>query len=205
MPRLILTRHGQVEGISPERFRGRMDMPLSPQGEAQAEALAAAIAACARPTAIYTSPLARAVATGASIARATNAPATVAEGLADIDYGAWQWKTHAEAQAADPALHALWLEAPHRVRFPGGEALQDLLVRAADLTRMLLARHPEQTVVVVGHDSVNRVLLAHLLDLPLSGYWRLAQEPCNLTLLDLTDRAAKLLRLNDTAHLAGIG
>nr|WP_272903718.1 histidine phosphatase family protein [Xanthobacter agilis] len=202
---MILTRHGQVEGISPERFRGRMDMPLSPQGEAQAEALAAAIAAYARPAAIYTSPLARAVATGASIARATNAPATVAEGLADIDYGAWQWKTHAEAKAADPALHALWLEAPHRVRFPGGEALQDLLVRAADLTRMLLARHPEQTVVVVGHDSVNRVLLAHLLDLPLSGYWRLAQEPCNLTLLDLTDRAAKLLRLNDTAHLAGIG
>jgi len=41
MTKVILTRHGHVEGISPERFRGRTDVPLTELGTAQAEALAA--------------------------------------------------------------------------------------------------------------------------------------------------------------------
>ena len=41
MMRFILVRHGHVEGIEPERFRGRADLSLTKQGEGQAQALAA--------------------------------------------------------------------------------------------------------------------------------------------------------------------
>ncbi|WP_341988740.1 histidine phosphatase family protein [Azorhizobium sp. AG788] len=204
MTTLIMTRHGHVPGISPARFRGRVEVDLSPTGEAQAAALAERIAACWQPAAIYTSPLGRCVATGARIALATSCAAVAHAALADIDYGAWQWKTHGEAQAQAPELFAQWHAAPQRVRFPGGESLQDVMVRAADLVRDLLARHRDETVVLVGHDSSNRVLLAHLLDLPLSHYWRLGQEPCNLTVVEAGGDQAKLLRLNETAHLDGI-
>ena len=70
MTKLILVRHGHVEGIRPERFRGRTDMPLMPQGVAEAAAVARRIALHWKPVAIYTSPLKRCVDTGAPIARA---------------------------------------------------------------------------------------------------------------------------------------
>ena len=67
MMRFILVRHGHVEGIEPERFRGRADLSLTKQGEGQAQALAARIAFGWRPTQIYTSPARRCVATAAPI------------------------------------------------------------------------------------------------------------------------------------------
>jgi phosphoserine phosphatase len=68
--KILLVRHGHVEGIKPERFRGRADLPLTAGGRAEAERTAGRIASAWRPTTIYTSPLSRAVATGAAIASA---------------------------------------------------------------------------------------------------------------------------------------
>ena len=65
MTKLILVRHGHVEGISPERFRGRAELPLTETGHREADATAKRIAASWRPAAIYTSPLGRSVETGA--------------------------------------------------------------------------------------------------------------------------------------------
>jgi phosphoserine phosphatase len=44
MTKLILTRHGHVEGIEPERFRGCTELPLPEIGDAQAKAVANRIA-----------------------------------------------------------------------------------------------------------------------------------------------------------------
>lgn len=201
MTTLVLTRHGHVPGIAPERFRGQIELELSPTGVAQAAAVAARIAGRWQPSAIYTSPLGRCVATGAQIAAATGCAAQAHPALADIHYGDWTWKTHEAAEAEHGARYAQWRAAPHRVRFPGGESLQDVAVRAADLMRHVAEAHDGQSVVLVGHDSFNRVLLIHLLDLPLSAYWSIGQDPCNLTVLEWAATGpAKLLRLNDTGH-----
>src|SRR5207237_6109308 len=64
MTKIILVRHGHVEGISPERFRGRADLILTPEGHRQAEAAAHRIHATWRPAAVYTSPMGRSRATG---------------------------------------------------------------------------------------------------------------------------------------------
>ena len=69
---------------------------------------------------------------------------------------------------AQRALFAAWFETPQLVRFPGGESLQDLAARVADALRFVLTRHTDGTIVIVGHDSVNRALLLQLLDLPLA-------------------------------------
>jgi probable phosphoglycerate mutase len=52
MTKIILTRHGHVEGIDPERFRGRTDVPLTELGQAQAKAVAARIAGAWQPSAV---------------------------------------------------------------------------------------------------------------------------------------------------------
>jgi broad specificity phosphatase PhoE len=58
--------------------------------------------------------------------------------------------------------------------------------------------------VLVGHDSVNRALLMQLIDQPLSAYWRIAQSPCCLNEIDVTDGKISVQRINETAHLEAL-
>ena len=105
MTKILLTRHGHVEGITPERFRGRQPLALTEQGRAEAQALGRRIAGAWKPERIYTSPLERCVKTGAAVARACGlAAGETHDDLNDIDYGRWQFKTFADAKADDPAL-----------------------------------------------------------------------------------------------------
>jgi phosphoserine phosphatase len=201
MTKILLTRHGHVEGILPERFRGRAELALTKKGVAEAEALAARIARAWKPAVVYTSALQRCVVTGTIIANLCGVKAIPLEGLMDIDYGAWQMHTHDEIKADAPEAYRLWRMAPQRVRFPDGESLQDLMARTADVLRLVLDRHPTDTVVMVGHDSVNRAILMQFLDQPLSAYWRLVQDPCTLNEVDVDGDDIRVRRINDTSHL----
>lgn len=204
MTKILLTRHGHVEGIQPARFRGREPLELTARGRSEAAALAERIAGAFRPNGIYTSPMGRCVATGAAIAKTCGIAAEVCDDLNDIDYGAWQFKAFGQAEKDDPSLFAAWFETPQLVRFPNGESLQDLAARSANALRFVLARHPHDTIVLVGHDSVNRVLLLQCLDLPLSAYWRLAQAPCCLNEIDIDGESICIVRMNEMRHLDAI-
>ena len=204
MTKILLTRHGHVDGIKPERFRGRQPLDLTARGRAEAAAIAQRIAGGFRPSHIYTSPMSRCIETAAAIAKACGIAAKTCNDLNDIDYGSWQFKTFVEAKVLDPALFAAWFAAPQLVRFPNGESLQDLAARAANAVRLVLARHAGETIVLVSHDSVNRVLLLHFLDLPLSSYWRIEQSPCCINEIDFAGGNARILRLNETHHLDDI-
>jgi len=201
MTKILLTRHGHVDGIFPERFRGRAELALTKKGVAEAEALAARIARAWKPAVVYTSALQRCVVTGTIIANLCGAKAIPLEGLMDIDYGAWQMRTHEEIKAEAPKAYRLWRTSPQRVRFPDGESLQDLVARTADVMRLVLERHPTDTVVMVAHDSVNRAILMQFLDQPLSAYWRLIQDPCTLNEIDVDGDEIRVQRINDTSHL----
>lgn len=201
MTHLVLTRHGHVEGISPPRFRGRHDLPLTATGREQAQRLAAFLASRPRIDAIYTSPLSRCIDTGAAIATATNVKATAIPELADIDYGDWTGKTHEEVEETDPDRYALWWRHPQLVRPPKGDSLQDLIARTAEAVRDIIDRHPHDRVVLVGHDSSNRAILLTLLDLPPSAFWRFQQSPCNLTEIEVSSHGIRVHSINETQHL----
>jgi probable phosphoglycerate mutase len=198
--KLILLRHGAVEGMDPPRFRGRKDIPLTETGRAQAETTGRYIRDNWKVNALITSPLARCVETGAAIAAATGLAPTTSELLLDFDYGDWVWKTHPEVRSNWPELYDLWFSMPQLVRIPGGETLQDLFLRSAEALREIFTRNPDYTVVVVAHDTVNRSLLVQLLDLPMSAYWRIYQDPCCINLIEIGDRT-EVRSTNCTAHL----
>jgi len=55
--------------------------------------------------------------------------------------------------------------------------------------------------VLVGHDSVNRVMLLHALGLPVSRYWRLEQNPCAINEIEFSADGFTVLSMNETYHL----
>jgi probable phosphoglycerate mutase len=201
MTRIILVRHGHVEGISPERFRGRADLSLTAEGVEQAEATARRIHATCTPSAIYSSPLSRAVATAEAIGKPVGLSPNSVEDLVDIDYGEWQGLTPNQVRAQWPELLDTWYRAPDWATIPGGESLQDVLTRAVSVLRQVIHDHPDDTVVLVGHDSINRVILLHTLGLPLSRYWGLAQGPCAINEIGFSAGSFTIRSLNETQHL----
>ena len=76
-----------------------------------------------------------------------------------------------------------------------------MLARTTSALREVIGRHPNDTVVMVGHDSVNRVILLHALQLPLARYWRLGQAPCAVNELDFSEAGFTVQSLNETQHL----
>lgn len=199
--RFILVRHGQTEWNRVERFRGRADVPLNEVGLAQAAATGRRIAAGWQPAAVYTSPLSRAAVTAQAIAAHFNLPVIPLDGLADIHYGDWQGLTPEEAAARWPDLVHAWYTAPAAVRIPGGESLADLRERAMAAIHELTTRHAGQTIVVVSHTVVNRVILLAILGLGNDRFWRLRQDNCAINVFEAKGGDFTLVAMNDTCHL----
>jgi phosphoserine phosphatase len=201
MTTIILVRHGHVPGISPERFRGRSELALTPQGRRQAELTALRISTGWKPSAIYVSPLSRCQDTGAAIGRPLGLVPTPLDGLADIDYGQWQGLTPDEARTRWPQQVDLWYRMPDQAEIPGGETLAQVRARVMDALHTVCARHDTETVVLVSHDSINRVLLLHALNASLSHYWRIRQHPCAINEIEFGDSGFVIVSVNQTDHL----
>ncbi|MFC1925629.1 histidine phosphatase family protein [Chloroflexota bacterium] len=205
MTRIIVIRHGQTawnEGEG-ERFRGRADVELDEKGIRQAGATAER-AARWKIDAIYSSPLKRTLSTAEPLAVLLKLPVQPLEGLLDIDYGKWQGLSLKEAAADDSRLYELWLESPHLATFPRGENLEQVQKRVVAALESLLPGHPEQTIVLVSHKVVCKVLLCYLLGLDNSHFWQVQQDTCAINRAEMGDGRPVVTLLNDTCHLEGL-
>ncbi len=201
MTRIVLVRHGQTEWNRAERFRGRTDLSLNATGHAQAHAVARRIISSWRVATIYTSPLQRALQTAQAIAHRCAVKVQPCAGLMDINYGQWQGLTPEEAQQASPEQFALWQTTPQKVHLPGGESLNQVRRRAMAAVREIVAGHPEQTVVLVSHQAVCRLLVLAILGLPTAQFWRIHQETSALNVFEYANGGFSVVTLNDTCHL----
>jgi phosphoserine phosphatase len=198
---IILVRHGQTEWNRVERFRGHSDVPLNEIGLAQAEATGQRIAEEWQPTAIYSSPLSRAVKTAEAIAKHFNLHVQTYPGLTDIDYGEWQGLTPDEARERWPnAVHA-WYNEPGSACIPGGETLASLHDRGMRAVNELAARHEGHTIVLVGHTVINRIILLGVLGLGNERFWHIWQDTCAINVFEAEKNDFVMVSLNDTCHL----
>jgi len=201
MTRIILVRHGQTEWNRVERFRGRADVPLNETGLAQAEVTGKRIFNEWRPEAVYSSPLSRAVRTAEIIAGHFDLSVQVHPGLTDIDYGQWQGLTPEEVRERWPEMIDDWYNKPDSIRIPGGETLEELRTRLLRAIDELVKRHDGQTIVVVGHTVINRIILLGVLGLSNDRFWRLHQDTCAINCFKAEGGDFTLVSLNDTCHL----
>ncbi len=201
MTQIIRVRHGQPEWNRRERCRGRADVPLNETGLEQAQATARRIAELAKPSAIYSSPLTRAVKTAEAIGQQFDLPVKIHLGLADIDYGEWQGLTPEEARKRWPEEVEEWYHTPERARIPGGETLDELRFRAMRTVIELGERHAGESLVLVGHTVINRVILLGVLGLGNERFWKLRQEPCAINIFEMEGDDFTLVTMNDICHL----
>jgi probable phosphoglycerate mutase len=200
--RILLARHGETPWNAEGRYQGQEDIALSATGEAQARALGERLRGVRIDRAIA-SPLCRALRT-AELALGEERAAMLATdpGFMEIAHGEWEGLLAGEIRERDPDRARAWREAPHEVLMPRGESLQHVLDRAwPALERTCDGLGDGDTLLLVAHDAVNRVLLCRILGLPLAHLWRFRQAPTTLNLIEgpTVDRL-EVVRLNDCAH-----
>lgn len=140
---LVLVRHGESTWIAEGRFQGRLDPPLSPLGERQAELVATRLAQrgeqtplpipAGAPVAIWHSPLARAAATARSIAdqQPLVVPVRPLDELTEIAQGEWEGLPATEVTSRWADQLASWRRTPMTAHAPGGEPLPAAATRVS--------------------------------------------------------------------------
>ncbi len=201
---ILLARHGETPWNAEGRYQGQVDIPLSAVGIAQAEALGRRLQSQSIDRAVA-SPLGRARQTAQlALGDARAAQLSLDAGLAEIGHGEWEGLLASEIDARDPERLRAWRDAPDTVLMPGvgGESLQLVFDRAwPAFARACEGLGEHETVLVVAHDAVNRVLLCHVLGIPFARLWSFRQAPTTLNLLQGNTMATlDVVRLNDCSH-----
>ncbi len=163
-----LLRHGACQGGY--IYRGRTDVELSAEGWRQMEQAIGTTGGWQR---VVTSPLLRCRMFAEHCAEQLHLPLAIIAELQEIDFGEWEGRLVQDVRQADPALLARYYEDPSAVTPPGGEPTADAQQRILRGWRTVLRDFAGEHLLVVCHGGVVRLLLSHLLDMPLRASPRL--------------------------------
>lgn len=197
MKKIYLIRHGETESNRKGIFRGRLDIPLSQNGREQAVDLRRYFEDIPVDV-VYTSPLQRAVETAKTVFPG-HTPVKE-KWLNNLDLGEWSGMEKSLVKERFPQMWEDWVKRPESIRFPGGERLLDVLKRAS-LFFGKVAFGEAETVAVVSHRSVIKVLIAFTMGMEKNYYWKFHLDNASVSLLILDRKRFTLVKLNDTHHL----
>ncbi len=198
---LYLVRHGATEGSGERRYYGSTDVPLSAEGRRQADEAArfirrhlheaqaaeagasggrakpASISECADSlAAVYSSGMARAVRSAELIGAPYGLVPLIADDLRERGFGRWEGMTLADIQKEFPAEFEAWAEDPLRYCPSGGESTLQVRERVLAVFSSIIERHADEQIAIVAHGGVNRIILCHLLGVPLAHLFRIEQD-----------------------------
>lgn len=197
MVTICLLRHGETAyNADGNRYCGHTDIDLTDKGIAQAYRMKKLLKDF-QFDAIFSSPLKRAKNT-AIIASGKEEEVLVDMRLIEVDFGQWEGKRPEEFQLEDPQSWDNWLAAPERFQAGNtGETAKEVVARLNSFYTELLDKYDDKTVLIVGHNGINRFFIASQLGMPLKNYRKIVQENSALTLLTLSkENGVHLLKLN---------
>lgn len=200
--RFILLRHGQTAMSAAKQYSGRANPELTELGKKQALAAAQALADT-HIDAVVCSPLRRCQQTAAAVVEGRDLRVETVEDLIEVDFGRWEGKTFAEADAADPELHARWLK-DTSVACPGGESLRAVHRRVSAARRELQQRYAGQTVLVVSHVNPIKSFVRQALDSGPQTPNHLFLELASVSEVEFFEGGSTLHRFNDVGHLGAL-
>jgi len=197
---LILVRHGQTDWNVNGRYMGWTDEPLNSEGVRQAQSVAQRLSPWPI-SAVYSSPLQRAVSTADMVAGPHSIAVQTIDELGEMRIGGWEGMFARDIAARYPELWKTWRTNPGDFRMPGGESLGEVRERVIRAFDRITAESEGKMALAVTHDVVVRLLSAHCLGTGLDIYRRLEVGNASITVMERDGERCRLRVLNDTAHL----
>ena len=198
---VILVRHGVTDWNRQGLIQGWTDTPLSETGRRQAARAAEALAGRAIGR-VASSDLTRARETAELIARPHGLDVATHRELREYHCGEWEGRPFREVREADAERFRAWFDDPESM-IPGGESMAGALRRAAPILPALMdGLAPAAARVIVARGGINRLLAAHLIDMPLASARRFALDNGSISVLEPFAGGWTVALWNGVAHLA---
>ncbi len=206
--RMILVRHGETNWNLQSRFQGQIDIPLNSKGMEQAAAAGSFLRILNLDKA-FSSSMTRPRQTAEAILKSQpDLEVELQQGLIEIAHGLWEGKLESEIKEEWPELLETWQNHPERAQMPEGETIQQVWSRSVHCWEQISSTlSPEETVLVVAHDAVNKTILCHLLGLTPANIWMIKQGNGSITVVDIANEPSQpdvVTCLNLTSHLGGV-
>jgi len=197
---VLLVRHGQANSNITGYYMGWSNEDLSETGYTQARSLSSRLASLPIAS-VYSSPLQRTYTTATILAEPHGLEVETSDDLIEIRLGDWQGLHIDEVSQRWPELWQQSRTDPSEVTMPNGESFQQVTERAIrGFDKIVAANHGKQ-VIIVSHEIVVKVLVAHALGVSNSIYRRFEINNASLSAIRIIDGKARLIMLNDTSHL----
>jgi probable phosphoglycerate mutase len=199
MTRLLLIRHAVNDWVKTGKLAGwTPGVHLNEDGQAQAVALGKRLADQTL-HAIYASPLERTMETAQAIAdHHPDLAIQQLEAVGEVGYGSWQGQ--AIKKLVQRKMWQVIQYTPTRAYFPEGESLRAAQTRAVDAVEQLAAQHPRETIAVVSHSDIIKMVLAHYLGTHLDLFQRIVVSPASISVVQLSFGRPFVALVNDTSH-----
>ncbi len=200
MSRLFLVRHGETQLNSVRRFWGQTNVALNETGLQQAEKLRDRLAS-EKINAIYTSNLSRCLVTAQVIASRHKIEIITCDELKEMNFGFVEGLTFAEINRLYPELGKTLSDWKAHPVFPGGESFDALNERVHKFLGMIRKHAPDETVLIVAHNGILRLVVCNLLAIPIEHWLQMRVDPASLSIMETYPQVAILGLLNDVSHL----
>jgi broad specificity phosphatase PhoE len=191
---ILLIRHAQTDAVGAWLAGRSTDLSLNQCGRAQAARLCDRLGRV-NLSAVYSSPLPRAIETAAPLARDRGLRVEPMLELVEVEFGEWTGARF-EDLAGDPRW-TRFNQNRSMADVPGGERATEVQARIAHALELARERHPNQTLVFVSHADVIRYAVLHILGAPLDFVHRFEISPASITSVALHEHGATLLSVNE--------
>ncbi|WP_150272226.1 histidine phosphatase family protein [Paenibacillus tepidiphilus] len=197
---LYITRHGQTEWNVQQRMQGHMDSPLTELGVRQAEWLGRAMRDKSI-DAVYSSSSLRAVRTAEIIRGERAVPVVPCDEFKELGLGTWEGGVTAELEAGSPEQYQYFWKDPALFAVEGSETFAGAQQRALAKLMDIVRRHEGQTVLIVTHTVIIKVLMAYFEGRAMEKLWDLPYiHPTCLCRVDITDGVPEIVLHGDISH-----
>lgn len=220
---LYLIRHGATEGAEARRYKGAIDVPLSQDGIRQIEKVAAFLRETVGQkdmvgrvnnqtsagdistpgsslAGVYCSDLSRAIKSAEIITEPWSLRPVVRSSLRERNFGLWEGMSFDEIRERYPEEFAAWAENPLKFSPMGGESTIRVKERVMSSFREIIEHHQGESVAIVSHGGVNRVILCEILGIPLEHIFRVEQDYGCLNIVEFWDAYPVVKLINGVVH-----
>lgn len=194
MTTVHLARHGESDWNAANRFQGHSDRPLTEIGRRQAEALAGELQATAMLTAVYSSPLRRALDTAALVGTRLGLTPVPVGDLREVDVGTWTGLSRAEVERRFPDAFRRWLDGGEG--WQQGETYTDMSSRVLEALSGLAEAHDAEEILVVSHGGPIRAIQAAAAGMDVHAYRKLHRVEANARLSRVAVENGRISRID---------
>lgn len=195
--KLILVRHGETKENNKGILQGQRYGILSHEGIRQSKLLANRLSK-EKMDVIYTSKIKRAIQTAEEITKFHKVQIIFSEKLNARSFGDFEGISYTlfDRQAQDNKI-------PNHLYRPSDNAenFKDVEKRVLEFFHVIKDKHFGKTVLIVGHSTPNKVLIAYFMGIPLEKARDIRQSNGALNIIEYDGEKFKVDVLNDTSHL----